>query len=78
MPHCRKCLIPKIRHCRKYHTVGTIPKSNICYIKIAERDKINTHNTQIHERSFSWLGTSTSIKKSDGVKLVLGPNLVFK
>jgi hypothetical protein len=26
----------------KYHTVGTIPKS---YIKIVERDKIDTSNT---------------------------------
>jgi hypothetical protein len=59
-------------------TVVLAELSNTKCIKIAERDKINTHNTQIHERSFSWLGTSTSIKKSDGVKLVLGPNLVFK
>ena len=29
----------------KYHTVGTIPKSNI---KIVERGKIDTFNTQIH------------------------------
>jgi hypothetical protein len=43
-----------------------IPKSNI---KIAERGKIDTPNTKIHDRSFSWLGTVTSIKK--GVKLVL-------
>jgi hypothetical protein len=30
----------------KYHTVGTIPKANI---KIVERGKINTPNTQIHD-----------------------------
>jgi hypothetical protein len=30
---------------KKYHTVGTFPKSNR---KIAERSKINSPNTQIH------------------------------
>jgi len=40
------------------------------YNKIVERDKINTPNTQTHDRSTSWLYTSTSIK-SGGVKLVL-------
>jgi hypothetical protein len=51
----------------KYHTVGTIPKS----IKtIVERVKIETpNNTQIHDRSLSWLDTGTSIT-SGGVKLV--------
>ena len=48
----------------KYHTVGTIPKS----IKtIVERVKIETpNNTQIHESSLSWLGTSIT---SGGGKL---------
>ena len=32
---------------------------------------MDTTNTQIHERSLSWFGTSTSIK-SGGVKLLLG------
>ena len=50
-----------------YHTDGTIQTSKI---KIAERDKIDTPYTQIHDRSLSWLGTSTSIKR-DGVKLAL-------
>ena len=36
-----------------YHTVGTIPKSNI---KIADRGKIDTPNTDIHEHPLSWLG----------------------
>ena len=31
----------------KYHTVGTIPKSNM---KIIERGKIDTSCTQIHDR----------------------------
>jgi len=44
---------------KKNHTVGTIQKSNI---KIVERGKIDTLNTQIHDRSVSWLGTGTSIK----------------
>jgi len=30
---------------KKYHTIGTIPKSNI---RNVERDKIDTPNTQIH------------------------------
>ena len=50
------------------HIVETIPKSNI---KIIERVGIDTPNTQIHDRSLSWLGTGTSIT-SGGVKLVLG------
>jgi hypothetical protein len=37
---------------KKYHPLGTIPKSNI---KIVERGKIYTTNTQIHGRSLSWL-----------------------
>ena len=39
---------------KKYHTAGTIPKSNI---KIAERGKIDTPNTKIHEYSLYWPGT---------------------
>ena len=37
----------------------TDPKSN----KIVEKDKFDTPNTQIHDRSLSWLGTGTSLKK---------------
>jgi hypothetical protein len=33
---------------KKFHIVGTVPKSNI---KIVERDKMDTPNTQIHDRS---------------------------
>ena len=51
----------------KYHTVGTIPKSNI---KITEICKIDTPNTQIYNRSLSRLDTGTSTK-SDRVKLVV-------
>jgi len=56
---------------KNYKTVGKIPKSNI---KIVERGKIDTPNTQIHDHSHSWLGTCTLIKqkKSSGAKLVLG------
>jgi len=50
-----------------YHTVGTIPTSNI---KIVERGTIDTPNTQIHDRPCYWIGTGTSIK-CGGVKLVL-------
>jgi ribosomal protein L30E len=43
-------------------------------LKIVEIDKIDTHITQIHDRSLYRLGTDTSIKKAakgGGVKLVL-------
>ena len=43
------------------------PTSNI---KIVKRGKVGTPNTQIHDRSLSWLGICTSIKRA-GVKLVL-------
>ena len=36
---------------QKYHAVPNIN------IKIVERDKIDTPNTQIHDHSLSWLGT---------------------
>jgi hypothetical protein len=52
---------------KKYHTVGTIPKSNII---IVGRVKSDTPNIQINNRSLSWLDTGTSIK-SGGAKLVL-------
>ena len=51
----------------KYHTVETIPKSNI---KIAERGKFDTLNTQTHEGQLSWLGTAVSIKRA-GINLAL-------
>jgi hypothetical protein len=52
---------------QKYYTLGTHPKSSR---KIEERDEINTLNTQIHDRSFSCLGTGISIKIGE-VKLIL-------
>ena len=52
---------------KSYHTVETIPKSNI---KMVERDKIYTTNTQIHDGLLSWLGTGLSIKYG-GVTLFL-------
>ena len=39
---------------KKYSTLGTIPKSNI---KMLERGKFNTSNTQIRDRPLSRLGT---------------------
>ena len=48
----------------KYHTVGTVPKSNI---KIVERGKIETHKYMTSH--ILLLGTGTSIK-SGGVKLL--------
>jgi hypothetical protein len=45
---------------KKCSTVGSIPKSNI---KIVERGKIDTINTQIHDCSLSWLGNSYCIVK---------------
>ena len=49
------------------HTLGTVLISNR---KIVVRDKIDTTNTQIHDRSLSRAGIGTSIKRG-GVKLVL-------
>jgi hypothetical protein len=43
---------------KKYHTVGTIPKSNI---KIVERGIMYIPNTQMHDRLLPWLDTGTSI-----------------
>ena len=42
---------------KKYHTVGTFPKSNR---KIVERGKIDTTNTHVHDRSVSWISTYIS------------------
>ena len=45
---------------KKYLTFGTVPKSKRT---IVEKGKIDTPNSQIHDRrSLSWLGTDTSIK----------------
>jgi hypothetical protein len=52
---------------KQKNTVGTVPKSNR---EILGRGKIDTPNTQIHDRSLSWHGTDISIKKG-GVKVVL-------
>jgi hypothetical protein len=52
---------------RKKNVIGTVPKFKN---NIEERDKIDTTNTQIHDRSLSWLGTDTSIKRGE-VNLVL-------
>jgi len=52
---------------RNSHTVGAFLKLNI---KIVERGKIDTHNTQIHHRSLFWLYTDTSMK-CGGATLVL-------
>ena len=60
----RKCCI---KTNNEYHTVVAIPKSNI---KIVERGKIVTSNTQIHVRSLSWFLIGTSVI-NDAVKLVL-------
>jgi len=49
---------------KKYHTVGTLSKSNRT---IVERGKIDTLDIQIHDPSLSWLGTGTSINKRLGV-----------
>ena len=49
---------------KKYHTDGTMAKSNI---KIVERDQIDTSNRHVDDRSLPWLGTGTSMK-SGGLK----------
>ena len=48
------------------NTTLSVPESNR---KIADREKLDTLSTQIYDRSFSWLGAGTSIKRS-GAKIV--------
>ena len=42
------------------HAVGAVPKCN-CKI-VVEIGQIYARNKHIHNRSFSWLGTGTSMK----------------
>jgi hypothetical protein len=41
--------------------------------KILEISKFDTPNTQIHNRSLSWLGTDTSVKSDFGVYSLMIP-----
>jgi hypothetical protein len=61
---------------KKFHTVVNVPKSNT---KIVECGKMNIPNSQTHDCSLFWLGTSTSIKIG-GAKLFHGskPPLLVK
>ena len=60
---------------KKYHTVGTVPKSSI---EIVERDTIKNPNTQIHSSWHSWFGTGTSIKKKWRAYIsFIGPNSFY-
>jgi len=54
-----------------YHNVETVPKSNR---KQNSRDKvkINTHNTQIHDRSLSWIGTGKMMRSTSKMMRVTG------
>jgi hypothetical protein len=54
---------------KKYHIVGAVPKSNI---KISARGKIDTPNTQVHDRTISWLDTGTSIRSGRVKRVLLG------
>jgi hypothetical protein len=56
-------IVPVYSGKKKYHTDRTFPKSNI---KIVERGKIDTPDTQVHAHFLSWLGTGTSIKSGWG------------
>jgi hypothetical protein len=55
------------------YNVRKVPKSNR---KIIEKGKNDTPNTQIHDRSLSWLGTGTSKKKVVGLTSFMGSNLL--
>ena len=50
---------------QKYQSIATIPKINEQIV-----DNIDTPNTQIYDRTLSWLGAGTSMK-SGGLKVVL-------
>ena len=55
---------------KKNSTQSEIFQNQISNIKIIEIGKIDKSKMQIHDGSFSWLGTGTSIKTGE-VKLVL-------
>jgi hypothetical protein len=44
---------------KKYHIVGTVPKYNPKIIET--QGKIDTTNTDLHDRSVSWLGIVISV-----------------
>jgi hypothetical protein len=46
-----------------------------CNRNILEISKFDTPNTQIHNRSLSWLGTDTSVKSDGVVVVVLAQNI---
>ena len=48
--HCLSNVDNKMKN-KKYHTVGRIPKTSS---KMVERGKIDTLNTQTHDRSLPW------------------------
>ena len=52
---------------KAYDTVGIVLKFNR---KMVEKGNIDTHNTQMHDRSLSWVGRGTEIN-SGGVRLAL-------
>ena len=60
------------------NTVGTVPKSNI---KIVQRSKFDTTNTQIHDCSVSRLGAGTSLhterSQTAAQKLNLTSNYIY-
>jgi hypothetical protein len=58
---------------RKYHTFGTVPKSNRKSLK-GSKSILLTHK-YIFDRSLSWLCTGTSIT-SGRVKCFMAPNLL--
>jgi len=49
---------------KKYHTVGTVLKSN--WKNRSNRGKIDTPSTYIHDHSLSWLGTGNISNKWQG------------
>jgi hypothetical protein len=52
----------------KYHTVGTVPKSNRQIVETEARSITLTH---INNRLFVWLGTGIAIKSSRSKLVVL-------
>jgi hypothetical protein len=46
-----------------------------CNRNILEISKFDTPNTQIHNRSLSWLGTDTSVKSDGAIVVLLAQNL---
>ena len=59
-----KLVHSKMEKNKEHHTFETVKKKLV--ENRVNRGKINTANTYLHDRSHSWLGANTSIKRWQG------------